>query len=653
MAQPQSQVPQAPPHQVPHGMPQMQQMQQMQMPQMQQQRPSYSPPQHSPSPAGTPQPGYAVPPNKRPRTSPTSPPSHPQSPYVATPYTASPQMTTASPAPVTSPGYSNLAAPAGAPQYNTAHTNGNSAQSPAPTPMLSLPDTRPSYPSSPAPSGPATAPTPPASQQYTTATMAPVVPPPPAATPGTMGPPSKPPAKEIEYDVADSLAGTGIDLRAEEQFLAEFYAGSFTQDARTGLPANAPGGKGSFYGAGMANQPGEAVGAVSQEAYEAEAAQKAWDEAAHRLAVVRSNEINNPFLMIANLHHRVEKIAKEHGLSVNLDLKNANPAGKLRPPQEFPPPKVTVSTKPGPDGVMVTTTGSFIPHDAYLVDQLALLSIATKHRLRELIEDANAVAIHRQTTSHGEIPAEWADVAVPLRTGLDSLPDDPESAALLKTRKRSFDAYASQGSSLKGGKHGPRNLMEAVRDGARIDRDLEEARLRKRQKRLNPEPAAAASRAGSVAPGIPGTGAGPETETAAKAPSKKELKKGAAAARLAEASSTASTNQTLSTLMGGFGRKKKEYSWMKKSGSGTSTPRAIAGDAGSAAGGDSGKVPEKTSLTSDARYPRLGTWREDKEKGRNIQLRDWVTALELDGIETRAIQQAYLNLDSSGPKDRS
>ncbi|KAL2195725.1 hypothetical protein P885DRAFT_40034 [Corynascus similis CBS 632.67] len=651
MAQPQSQVPQAPPHQVPHSIPQMQQMQQMQMPQMQQ-RPSYSPPQHSPSPAGTPQPGYAVPPNKRPRTSPTSPPSHPQSPYVATPYAASPQMTTASPAPVASPGYSNLAAPAGAPQYNTAYTNGNSAQSPVPTPMLSLPDTRPSYPTSPAPSGPQSAPTPPGTQQYTTATMTPMVPPP-VATPGTMGPPSKPPAKEIEYDVADSLAGTGIDLRAEEQYLAEFYAGSFTQDARTGVPANAPGSKGSFYGAGLANQPGEAVAAASQEAYEAEVAQKVWDEAAQRLAVSRSNEINNPFLIIANLHHRVEKIAKEHGLSANLDLKNANPAGKLRPPQEFPPPRVTVSTKPGPNGVMVATTGSFIPHDAYLVDQLALLSIATKHRLRELIEDANTVAIHRQTTSHGEIPAEWADVAVPLRTGLDSLPDDPDSAAIVKTRKRSFDAFASQGSSLKSGKHGPRNLMEAVRDNAKIDRDVEEARLRKRQKRLNPESAAGAPRAGSAAPGTPGAGAATETETAAKAPSKKELKKGAAAARLAEASSTASTNQTLSTLMGGFGRKKKEYSWMKKSGSGASTPRANAGDASSAAAGDGGKVPEKTNLTSDPRYPRLGTWREDKEKGKNIQLRDWVTALELDGIEAKAIQQAYLNLDSSGPRDRN
>jgi len=197
--------------------------------------------------------------------------------------------------------------------------------------------------------------------------------------------------------------------------------------------------------------------------------------------------------------------------------------------------------------------------------------------------------------------------------------------------------------------------MEAVRDGAKVDRDVEEARLRKRQKRLNPETAAAGSRAGSAAPGTPGAGAAPETETAAKAPSKKELKKGAAAARLAEASSTASTNQTLSTLMGmgGFGRKKKEYSWMQKSGSGANTPKASAGEASASTPGGGPKVPEKTTLTGDPRYPRLGTWREDKEKGRGIQLRDWVIALEMDGIEIKAIQDAYLKLDSSGPKDRS
>lgn len=194
--------------------------------------------------------------------------------------------------------------------------------------------------------------------------------------------------------------------------------------------------------------------------------------------------------------------------------------------------------------------------------------------------------------------------------------------------------------------------MEAVRDGARADREIEEARLRKRQKRLNPEAAQGGSRAGSAAPGTPGSGAAAETET--KAPTKKELKKGAAAARLAEASSTASANQTLSTLMGSFGRKKKkEYSWMQRPGSGTSTPRAGAGDASTPGGGAGAKGPEKTNLTPDPRYPRLGTWREDKEKGKNIQLRDWVVALELDGIEVRALQDAYLKLDASTPKDRS
>jgi hypothetical protein len=204
--------------------------------------------------------------------------------------------------------------------------------------------------------------------------------------------------------------------------------------------------------------------------------------------------------------------------------------------------------------------------------------------------------------------------------------------------------------------------MEAVRDTGRVERDVEEARLQKRQKRHNPESAAqGGSRAGSAAPGTPGAGAAAENDTtttaatAAKAPSKKELKKGAAAARLAEASSTASANQTLNTLMGGFGKKrKKEYAWLQTPGSGTSTPRAglSATDsaASGAAGGGSEKLPEKTTLTADPRYPRLGTWREDKEKGRNIQMRDWVAALEDDRLEVRALQETYMKLDSSAPK---
>lgn len=231
------------------------------------------------------------------------------------------------------------------------------------------------------------------------------------------------------------------------------------------------------------------------------------------------------------------------------------------------------------------------------------------------------------------------------------------SPALANTFSGTYDAFAAAASSTSTTTkplRGAKSLAEAVREAAKLDREIEEARLRKRQKRLNPESAQSGSRAGSAAPGTPGaTGSTPE-ET--KAPTKKEQKK-ASAARLAEANSTLSTNQTLSQLMG---KRKKEYAWMTKAGSTPSTPRGGAGGAdggvGGGVGGKGGGLPEKAHhLTPDPRYPRLGTWREDKERGRNIQLRDWVHVLEMDRdrVEGRAVQEAYLKLDASGPKDRA
>lgn len=233
-----------------------------------------------------------------------------------------------------------------------------------------------------------------------------------------MGPPQRPaerPAKDYEYDVTDSLAGTGIDLRAEEQYLADMYSQGYTPDAWQGFQQHPNGPKSSFYGAGPANVSAETIGDLSQEQFAAQAAEKAWTESAMRVGVQRAQEMNDPFLLVANLHRRADKIAREHNLTLNLDLKNsAQPLGKMRQPHQFPEPKVTVQTIPGPDGTMVTTSGSWIPHEAYLVDQMALLSIAMKIRLRDLMDDANAVASHRQKTSHGEIPESWSPAAAPL-----------------------------------------------------------------------------------------------------------------------------------------------------------------------------------------------------------------------------------------------
>ncbi|EON96241.1 putative tpa inducible protein [Phaeoacremonium minimum UCRPA7] len=476
-----------------------------------------------------------------------------------------------------------------------------------------------------------------------------------------MGPPSKPaerPLKESDYDVSDSLAGTGINIREEESNLAEYYAGTYGHDAKTGFPVNAPGDRGSFFGSGLANQTAQPGKDVNQKVAEAAAAERAWNESAVRLATQRAQEQNNRFLQFATVHFKADKIAKEYGLTLNLDQKNPQGPVKARNVMDYPPPKVTVQTSVGPDGAMVATYGSILPPEAYLIDQLALLSLAAKQRIRELVEDADKIATTRQQTSHGAVPAEWADAAAPL-TGIDaglaseaSPRTGVESAVSPRTNplKRSFEASQSQNSATeaKATQNAANYLAQAMREIGKADRDAEEARLRKRQKRQQGDVSTAPSRAGSVAPATPGSVA-PEPE---KAPTKKELKKNAQA-KLADASNAANVNRTTMAFLGGMGKKKgKSYSWMSGGGaSGASTPSKIQtqGLPGTPGATPSAKAPEDTRLTQEGRH-KLGTWREYSEKGKNVQLRDWVVVLERDGREKAALQFAYDKLDESEPK---
>lgn len=191
-----------------------------------------------------------------------------------------------------------------------------------------------------------------------------------------------------------------------------------------------------------------------------------------------------------------------------------------------------------------------------------------------------------------------------------------------------------------------------MREVTRVDRDWEEARLRRRNARTEgAKDSATPSRAGSVAPGTPGA-------TPADTPSKKETKKEqrkAAASKAAEASNHASQNITSSMFVGKAGGLfgKKKYDWMNPKGrSGASTPaRAGTPGAGGAPGGapGGGAQAENMPLTTESRT-RLGNWREDREKGRGIQLRDWIAALEADGVDGAVLQKAYDKLDTSGPR---
>lgn len=439
-----------------------------------------NPQPHSPSP-GAQQPGFALPsiphqnqgaPVRPPLGIPTGRPavpagrpasfngppsqSQPASPYsAASPsFPTSPSVST--PTNMPSPSYQNLQ-PAPAQQSPhfppPSYANGGPATNsnanhppPRPThiPLNAAPPAPLNMSAPPTPNAPGT---PGAAQQYTSQAFVPAINAP--NTPGAMGPPTGRPQREYDYDVTDSLLGTGVNIRDEENALAEYYAGSFGQDARTGLPANAPGSRASFYGAGFANQPGAPTN-VSQQEFEAAEAERAWNESAARLSAIRAVEANDSMLSFPQLHARMEKIAESHGLTLNLDNKS-NTQGvnvqKSRNPAEYPTPKVTVTTKTGPDGALVSVYGSVLPPDSFLIDQMALLSLGVKQRLRGLIQEADKMATHRQQTSHGVVPMCFADDGIPLEAvGLF----DPKDA------ERLGGASNSGGGGGAGGDDNPR-----------------------------------------------------------------------------------------------------------------------------------------------------------------------------------------------------
>jgi hypothetical protein len=505
-----------------------------------------------------------------------------------------------------------------------------------------------------------------------------------------MGPPSKPPEKQKEdgIDPMDVLGGTGIDLREEEQYTTLINSSSFNSQqsgSQSGTISSGnsftqfpPGSEASHFGAGPANAEAEEVKFKSQEEYHRRVAEKAWQDAARDLAVSRQQELNNPFLVVGNVHKKMEKIARENGLALNTEINKG--MGTMKLPGAFPTSTVHVQTAMGPNGGLTATSGTFIPNDSLLVDQLALMSISTKHRLRGLLEDAARLAKGRQTGSHGAIPEEWADAAAPSQTETGSVVIDGalrsgwESAVSphsyppkrmhcldinhlsLLTIVGSFSTANRTPTPISEGTKTPtepvkmqNEVVLALRKAAQAERELEEKRIAKRNARTSGE---VTSRQGSVMPSTPGSVA---PEVSEKAPTKKELKR-QAEAKTNEAASHAAANRTTEQFLGGgsslFGKKKK-YSWMTGgaggSASGTSTPGRIMtqGLPGTPAGAVVSVAPQR--LTQEGAR-RLGMWREDKEKGRGIQIRDWVTVLESDGREKKALQKAYTNLDNSEPK---
>ena len=176
-------------------------------------------------------------------------------------------------------------------------------------------------------------------------------------------------------------------------------------------------------------------------------------------------------------------------------------------------------------------------------------------------------------------------------------------------------------------------LQRIIKD----ERAQEEERLAKRRRR---EAKADTNGAAPAATGPLGEIA-PEIDTR-----KGNKNKEAAAKKVNEAAQHAATTKTMNMALGFSGR--ATPSWMKKGADTTpSNPylpnKPKAGPLGSKGGG-----PGVNGSGSGLPKSRVfGQFREDRETGAGIQLRDLMSILEHDGKEKKALQRAYSRLGAA------
>ncbi|KAL2813730.1 hypothetical protein BJX63DRAFT_213732 [Aspergillus granulosus] len=547
---------------------------------------SFSPPGSSPSPAPSPINGSVPPPNKRQRLSPL--PQSSQSPYA-------------------SPSFGTLQLPQSQPlPANGPNTNGIT---PAPGPP----------------------------------------------PPGAMGPPSRPVEKATDAaELTDVLASSGIDVREEEAFLTSSYSAPGVQAQQPSRPqqplsqqpqqqqlpplntsftsqASTPG---TVSATQSFSEPSQYKPSGTQESFYTEPSTqqppapfrdpneptREDTEAARRAQY----HLQEPFLLTKVLEQRLQKRGFDLGVRI--------PTEGLFHPVPGRPQPIEVT---GPDGSSVVRTGQTILNQegAPLVDILNLLSISCEERLRTVIDYSSTLAQSRRAHSHGSVPIDWKDLAAS---------GDGVNGPQTPSPKRPHSDVQ------------PTTVSLSDKCRLLVDKDAsyEEARAAKRAKRSTD---AILAEGGSIirpdSVDIPGSGA--STPIGERAPSldkkglsKKEAKKlmdaKANEAQQHQQSVETARMATQTMMSGGIFGRKKTYSWLNRgpaAGSGFSTPTRI------------NNPPTPTAVSTDkisrpgepATVPskQLGTWREDKEKGAGIQVRDILFMLELDGRASRHIQKAY------------
>lgn len=476
-----------------------------------------------------------------------------------------------------------------------------------------------------------------------------------------MPPPPRPNKEEKEEkgvdDVTDVMHGSGINLKDEENYLHTLYTNQHSKDSFATQSSSfgsgtLSGGNSfntlqgtSFDGNGNGAFAGTLGQAASQDDVEKEAKRKR-EVAAREKAERDQHHLNNPFLLGNVLRLRMDKIARESG--VRLDV---NGLYLLQQPAE---PTKVMTNGTNSDGIV--RPGSKIDQGAPFADILSLVSLAAGERVRGLLDDSHALARARVYGDHNRVPPDLSDLAIApgneskdetvqpeniTGTEWDRLPDAPggpedndTSSASKPVPTISFQA----------------KITDTFRQLAEADRLAEQARIRKREARRKAAEAAAANEDGAaaeaeIAAATSSTPAGPEQPKMTK---KEQMKQQKEAKNAVEAQSSTTTNQTAAMMA--MGKKGKKYSWMSGGGAPSHTNRYIkpsaTGGSGSASGGTStpvkkeGGTPTANGESDDAGMAKWGEFKEEK----GVQLRDWVGVLERDGRERKALQKAWISL---------
>jgi hypothetical protein len=479
-----------------------------------------------------------------------------------------------------------------------------------------------------------------------------------------MPPPPRPNKEEKEEkgvdDVTDVMHGSGINLKDEENYLHTMYTNQHTKDSFATQGSSF--GSGTLSGGNSFNMlqgtsfDGQNVNgafagtlgqSASQDDIEKEAKRKR-EVAAREKAERDQHHLNNPFLLGNVLRLRMDKIARESG--VRLDV---NGLYLLQQPAE--PTKVMTN---GNNSEGIVRAGSKIDQTAPFADILSLVSLAAGERVRGLLDDAHALSRARLYGDHNRVPPEFADLAIApgheckdetiqpqniTGTEWDRLPDAPggpqDNDTSSATKTLSTISFQSK-------------VNECFRQLAEQDFLAEQERLRKREARRRAAEAAAANDDGAAAEAeiaaatATSSSAAPTGSDQPKMTKKEQMKQQKEAKNAVEAQSSTTTNQTAAMMA--MGKKGKKYSWMS-GGAPTHTnrfikPSATAVGSGSASGGTStpvkkegGATPTGTGEADRAGMRKWGEYRQEK----GVQLRDWISVLERDGKEKKALQIAY------------